>query len=159
MPRYLAAFPLAVALLAAAPAFAAELEVSAAWARPVPSATGTGGVYLVIANRGPAEERLLGIETPVAARAELHETTVEGGVASMRPVGELAVPAGGRVELAPGGLHLMLLGLKSPLARDAHFPLTLRFASGKQVTTEVIVTMRAPAAEQGHGSHTRHGPP
>lgn len=116
------------------------------WARPA-SGTAAGGinsaVYFVLDNPGDAPLRLVAAETDVAARVELHETTIDAdGVMRMREVQAIEVPPGGSVALEPGGLHVMLLDLRRDLAEGDTFPLTLRFDDGG--TRMLEVTVRSP---------------
>lgn len=114
---------------------------------------GTGAVYLTVVN-GAEADRLLAVETPVAARAEAHETVEEEGVMRMvaHPEG-FAVPAGATLELAPGGKHIMLVEPGPVPEPGGTFPLTLHFESAGAVEVTVPVT---DAAAMGHGS-MHHG--
>ena len=76
---------------------------------------------------------------PGVARAELHEHAMAGMVMKMRPLAGLAIPAGQTVALAPGGMHIMLVGLKAPLREGQSFPLTLTFAKAGPQTVTVMV--------------------
>ena len=126
------------------------VRVEQAWARATPPAAPVGGAYLVVANDGDTDDRLLGLQSDVAERVEIHEMRMDGGVMRMRQVADgLPVPAHGRLVLAPGGQHLMLIGLKRPLAEGDTFRLTLRFARAGQVRANVVV--RAPGAKTKSG--------
>jgi copper(I)-binding protein len=117
--------------------------VAHAWSRP--AAAGRVGVaYFAIATGGPAD-RLVGLASPIADRAELHESYTEGGVSKMRAVDGLAIEPGKMVALAPGGYHVMLVGLKRALKPGDTFPLTLTFAHAAPLTTTVEV--RVPAGD------------
>ena len=96
------------------------IRVENAWSR-VAMQGGTGVVYLTITDSG-APDRLMSIAAPVAAKAELHESFTEHGVAKMRAVAALPVVPGTPVTLAPGGYHIMLMGLKQPLKEGDSFP-------------------------------------
>lgn len=138
---------LAALLLATLPAlaWAAGPTISGAWARATPPGLDVGAAYLTITG-GAAADRLVGVSTPVAAMAHLHTMDDAGGMATMRPVDGIDVRPGARVVLAPGGLHVMLMGLTKALVAGQSFPLTLEFAkSGKQT---VSVTIR-PAGDAG----------
>lgn len=144
---------LAVAFLAVATAGACgergtaapQVEVRDAWVRAatLPESPGPGGVnsaaYFTLSNSGGVADRLVGVDFAGARRAEMHETVVDSlGVARMRPVEAVDVPAGGEARFEPGGLHVMLMGLQSSLAEDDTVVLELRFeASGP-------VSVRAP---------------
>lgn len=116
----------------------AAIKVERAHARIVPS-NGMGAIYLTIVNSGKEPDRLVAVSTPLAGKAELHTVTEEGGVMKMRSVDGIDVKPGETIELKPGGLHIMLMGVKgSPKPGDT-FPLTLTFekAGVKSVTTSV----------------------
>ncbi|WP_372399182.1 copper chaperone PCu(A)C [Azospirillum sp. HJ39] len=144
---------------------AGPIEIGHPWARATATAAPNGGAYLSLTNGGTAEDRLLAASTPVAEKAELHTHLNENGVMKMREVPAIAVPPGETVKLAPGGLHVMLLGLKQPLVKGSNFPLTLRFEKAGNVDVEVAVQaageskpehgdhMGAAAAGAGHQSH------
>lgn len=129
-------------LASAAAAQSGGLEIKGVWARATPGRAQTGAAYLTIVS--PAPDRLLEVSSPVAEKAELHQTTMAGTVMRMRPVPQLDIPAGEPVTLKPGGLHIMLEGLKQPLHEGGSFPLDLTFAkAGKR---EVTVTVERPGA-------------
>jgi copper(I)-binding protein len=111
-----------------------ELHVTDAWSMATPPGAAVGAGYLTIQNQGSATVRLMGGESPAAERVEVHTMSMDGGVMTMRPVdGGLEIPAGGAVELKPGGLHLMLIGLKAPLTAGGSVPLTLIFDNGARI--------------------------
>jgi hypothetical protein len=114
-----------------------QLTVDNAWARATPGKSETGAAYVTI--RSPTADRLVAASTPVAKKAELHTMTMSGMVMKMRPVAGVDVPAGQTVTLAPGGLHVMLMGLKQPLHAGQSFPLTLTFAKAGARTVDVAV--------------------
>jgi len=109
---------------------AAGVVISDAWARQA-LAGGNGAVYMILNNHGSNAEALIGASADICDFVELHETQMESGVMKMRPVEgqRIPIPAGDQVELKPGGLHIMLLGLKQPLQPGARFDLTLTFAN------------------------------
>jgi copper(I)-binding protein len=115
----------------------AKPEVEHAWARA--SAGTTGAAYLNISNRGTEPDRLLALSTPVAEKAELHESKMDNGVMKMRPLGPITIAPGQSAVLKPGADHVMLIGLKQPLKAGQKFPLTLKFekAGDVQVTVQV----------------------
>ena len=143
----------AAALTLAAAAFAAEdaIRVEQAWARATPGGAKTGAAYFTLESR--EADRLVGVETPIAGRAELHTHEMDSGIMKMRPVEGIAIEPGKKAVLKPGGDHVMLMELKQPLKEGQSFPLTLRFAkAGKR---EVTVTVEKPGAP-GPTQH-RHG--
>jgi copper(I)-binding protein len=124
------------AALIAGSASAAGMKLESAWARTSPPGAQVAAVYLRIDNTGGKSDRLLTIRSDVAASAEVHRTTVVEGIARMRPVSTLHVGADEIVAFEPGGLHVMLFGLKQPLLAGQTFQVELGFElSGKQKVT------------------------
>lgn len=124
------------------------IEISHAWARATATSAANGAVYLTVTNHGAAADTLTGAATPVAAKAQMHVTIDDNGVMKMRPVAAVPVKAGGGAEFKPGGMHIMLLGLKHPLKAGDSFPLTLTFAKAGAVETTVMVE-KAGAGSMG----------
>ncbi len=121
----------------------AQVKVDQAWARPtVPGQQGGGG-FLSITSA--TADRLLSGSTPLAERFELHTMTMKGDVMEMRQVDAIELPAGKTVELKPGGLHVMFIGLKQPLALGSKVPVTLKFEKAGEVKVEFNVVPRPPA--------------
>lgn len=158
----------AAALLCTAPALAlaqaaALVKVENAWLRPaVAGQSGTGGFARITSDKGAT---LVGLASPVAGVAEVHEMAMEGDVMKMRAIESLPLPAGKPVELKPGGHHLMLMQLKQPLAAGGTVPVTLKLkgADGKLIEQRVDfkVSATAPAAatagsSQGHDHQHKH---
>jgi copper(I)-binding protein len=135
-------------LIAAAPLVAhAEqngIKIENAWSRAA-MAGRTGVVYLTVTDSG-GNDRLVSVTSPVATEAMLHESFTDHGVAKMRPVATLQVAPGQPITLAPGGYHIMLMGLKQPLKPGDTFPLMLKFDQAGQVTTTVTVRKAGAAA-------------
>ena len=110
----------------------ANIEVSDAWARPT-RGDAPGAVYVTIENKGGKDDRLVSVMTDQAAMAMVHQTELSNGVARMRMAGEINVPAGNSIKMVPGGTHIMLEGLRTPLRTGGSFPLVLKFReSGEQ---------------------------
>jgi copper(I)-binding protein len=139
----------------------AGIRVEHVWSHAMPAGA-TGVVYFTIINHG-APDALTGVATPVAASAGVHETFDDHGVMKMRPVASLAVAPGKPVTLAPGGYHIMLMGLKQALVAGTSFPLTLTFAKAGSVTVRAMVQAMgagAPAMRQpGMGQMNMQGMP
>jgi copper(I)-binding protein len=117
----------------------ADLEVGPAWARATAPGQDTGGVFLTVRG-GSAPDRLVGGSTPQARSVEIHSMRMDGAVMRMRRQPSAAIAADGVTRLAPGGTHLMLVGLKSPLTPGRTFDLTLDFAEAgrRQVAVKVM---------------------
>lgn len=134
--------------LAAGAAEAAPIKVTDAWIPAPPPGAATAAGYLTITNTGPTTDRFTGASTDAAASAELHSMSTAGGVMRMRKVaGGLPIGAGATVRLSPKGYHLMLIGLKHPLAAGQHVKATLQFQRASEVSVDF--TVRAPAASGG----------
>lgn len=158
----------ALALFAAQPVFAhgfkaGEIEIGHPWSRVTPAGAKVAGGYLTLHNEGTEADTLVSATAEIAEKAEIHEMSVTDGVMTMRPLPNgVEIPAGGEVKLAPGGYHLMMLGLKQPLKEGESFKGTLTFAKAGTVAVEFKVEgmggpKAAPAAPEAH-SH-EHGAP
>ena len=132
-----------IAILAVAMTACAEddasLEIGDVWSRV--SSGENGAVYMTITG-GDADTALTGVavSSDVAAMAQIHETSMDAdGAMSMAMIPQLDIPAGADVALAPGGVHVMLMGLADPLATGDTFEVTLTFDNGTErtVTAEV----------------------
>jgi copper(I)-binding protein len=118
---------------------AGSLRIEGAYARATIGMAKTGAVYLTVVNDGSSPEKLRGATTAVAEHAQLHLHAMKGDVMTMVPVECLVIPAGGRIAMAPGGLHIMLTGLASPLKEGQQFPLRLSFDGAGESVVEVAV--------------------
>lgn len=132
--------------------------IEAPWIRlpPPPAAVAAG--YFGIANPG-GEDRLLAVETDAAARVEIHEMREDGGMMRMRELPDgLAIPARGRVELAPGGYHLMLMEPRAGLAAGQQVDAELVFENAGRVPIRFEVrSASGQAGQSGHGAHGAAG--
>jgi len=162
--QWLSPFIVAAALLggmsanALAHAEAAHVEVDGAWVRAtVPGQQGTGGFMRLKAKEALT---LVGVRSPAAEVAELHEMKMEGDVMRMRAIKALPLPAGKTVELKSGGHHLMLQQLKAPLVKGSEVPVTLEFKDAKgelsRLHLRLPVATSAPAGASPAASHD-HG--
>jgi periplasmic copper chaperone A len=128
---------LAIALFAA-PARAEEggkiLVITQAWSRATPGGAKIAGGYLTIANMGNVPDRLIGGSSDIAGKVEVHEMAMNNGVMTMRPLDKgLVIEPGKTVKLAPGGYHLMMFDLKSPLKQGDKVPVMLEFEKAGKV--------------------------
>ncbi|MBL8481384.1 MAG: copper chaperone PCu(A)C [Rhodocyclaceae bacterium] len=139
MPKYL--FAALLAALCARPA-GAEVNVEKAWVRATVPAQNVTGAYMRITSTKPA--RLVGVRSPRAGMAEIHEMKMLGEVMSMAAVEALDLPAGKAVDLQPGGYHLMLMDLKAPAKAGDNFPITLIIegADGKRQERDIKATVQ-----------------
>lgn len=132
---------------------AAPVDVQDAWVRAaVPGQSGTGAFMKLTAHAGL---RLVGVSTPVAGVAEVHEMKMEGDTMRMRAVAGLDLPEHKTVELKPGGYHLMLMDLRQPVAKDTAVPLMLHFqdAQGAKSTLSLKAPVRSAAPADAAPAH------
>ena len=164
MIKHLSAALAVVVLMAAAP-FAASahsyavgpLQIGHPWSRPNPPGAPTAVGYLTITNTGRTPDRLLGGSSPLAAKIEVHEMSMTGGIMRMRPVaGGLLIPPGQTVTLAPGGYHLMIIGPKQGFKVGDHIPATLRFEHAGEVKVEFYVEAASASAGQSMPGMVMH---
>lgn len=130
----------------------AAVKVDGAWARAtVQGQKGTGAFMSLTARDGA---QLIGVSSPVAGVAEVHEMKMDGDVMKMRAVPSLDLPAGKKVELKPGGYHVMLMDLKAPLAKDSTVPVTLLFKDAKGVESKLELKLPVATAAPGAAGAT-----
>jgi periplasmic copper chaperone A len=156
--RYLvrAAFAFAAAFASIAPSAAHEytdgqIQVLHPRTRATPPGASTAAGYMKIVNKSGAPIRFVGASSPIAQRVEIHQMSMDGGVMRMRPVaGGVAIPAKGQAEFKPGGMHLMLIGLKKQLVEENFEDLTLNFEGGVTVKIEFYVEGMGGEDDHGH---------
>ena len=142
------------ALVAVVPALAGEsLQAENAWVPWAPPGLKVHVAYMTIVNRGATDQIIVSAESTDYERIELHRSVIKDGVSTMQAIGEVKVPANGRVEFAPTGLHLMLIGPRRPQALDDHVHIVLRLSSGEEVDVSAVIRRRDDA---GHGAHSHH---
>lgn len=116
-----------------------SLEIGHPWARATPKGATVGGGYLKITNNGTTPDRLVSGSSPIAARFEVHEMSMDNGVMKMRPLKDgVEIKPGQTVELKPGGMHIMLVDLKAPIKAGDHVKGTLVFEKAGSVDIEYI---------------------
>ncbi len=135
----------AAALALTLPALAeeAKIVVEDAYARSAMRSASSGAAFMVLMNRGEADDRLVDVRSDIARRVELHTniSDANGVMKMVRIEGGIAIPAGGRHALARGGDHVMFMGLKEPLEQGGTVPLTLVFEKAGEIEIEVPVDM------------------
>jgi hypothetical protein len=142
------------ALVTVVPASAGEsLQAENAWVPWAPPGLKVHVAYMTIVNRGATDQIIVSAESIDYERIELHRSVIKDGVSTMEAIGEVKVPANGRVEFAPTGLHLMLIGPRRPQALDGHVQIVLRLSSGEEVDVSAVIRRRDDA---GHGAHSHH---
>jgi periplasmic copper chaperone A len=141
-------------LMTVVPASAGEsLQAENAWVPWAPPGLKVHVAYMTIVNRGATDQIIVSAESTDYERIEFHRSVIKDGVSTMEAIGEVKVPANGRVEFAPTGLHLMLIGPRRPPALDGHVQIVLRLSSGEEVDVSAVIRRRDDA---GHGAHSHH---
>lgn len=116
------------------------LEISRAWARTAVTAENTGGGFFTLVNKGAEPDRLVAASTPAAENVEIHAIKVVGSDIKMQPLDRgLAVPPRTTITLKPRGYHLLLTGLKTPLAVGTKVPVVLTFEKAGTRNVEMVV--------------------
>ena len=139
----------AVAALSLATAAHAAPKVEAAWTRPAPQGQ-TGAGFMTLKNPDAKADTLVSIQSPLAGEVQIHQSSMAGGMASMKQLRTLPLPAGGAVTFAPGGYHLMFLKLTKAVKMGDTVPATLTFSSGAKVKAAFVAGMGPPAAAHDH---------
>ncbi len=130
-------------------ALAQDIAVKDAWVRIAVQGQSATGAFMTITAR--QDTRLVGVASPVAGVAEVHEMKMDSGVMKMRAVeGGLALPAGKAVELKPGGFHVMLMDLKSALPKDSMVPVTLLLKNAQGVESRVELKLPVATGAMAH---------
>lgn len=134
-----------------------DIEITGPFTRAtLPNAPVAGG-FLTLTNKGSEDDRLVDVETPIAKEGQIHEMAMEGDVMKMRQLADgIVIPAGETVELAPGGLHLMFMGLNSAIAEGDAVPVTLTFEKAGTITVDLIAGGTAASGAMDHGA-MNHG--
>jgi len=140
----------AVAAFSLASAAQAAPQVVAAWTRPAAQAQ-TGAGFMTLKNPDAKPDALVAVASPLARTVQIHQSSMSGGMASMKAVARVTVPAGGAVTFAPGGYHLMFIGLTKAVKTGDAVPATLTFASGAKVKVSFVASVGPPVA--GHAHH------
>ena len=129
------------------------MKISGAWARAMLPGQPVGGGYLTIENTGAQADRLVAVTSGASPDIQIHEMKMEGDVMKMRQLSEgLEIPAGGKVELKPGGYHLMFMAVPGPFKEGGMVKVTLKF----EKAGEAEVTLPVAAAD-AKGPGDMHG--
>ncbi|MBI1405390.1 MAG: copper chaperone PCu(A)C [Caulobacter sp.] len=130
----------------------AKIMIAHNWARPAAAGGNTAG-YFHIRNDGGAADQLLSVESPIAAKVQIHQSKMDGGVMKMAPLADgVEIPAGSDIEFNPGGMHVMFIGLTGPLKAGDKVPVTLVFRDSGRIAVELPV-QTTPA---GHDDEEHH---
>jgi len=155
--RATASLSLAAVLSLAAPLAAAQVSVSQPWVRGTVAPQKATGAFMKL--KSATDAALVGAASPAAKQVEIHEMAMVNNVMRMRPIAELALPAGKEVELKPGGYHVMLMGIDHQFKKGEVIPITLtiRGRDGKMQTVEVKAEVRELAASGAPKQPAEHG--
>lgn len=123
------------------------IKIEDAYTRATVPGQQVAGGFMKIENKGSAADQLLSASSPAAGEVQLHEMAMDGNVMKMRQVKDIAIPAGGAVELKPGSFHLMFLNIKAPLAAGETIPVKLKFAKAGELE------VKFPVKAMGGGMH------
>jgi len=146
-----------LSVLPVMPALACDVRIEAGWIRQPAVATASLAAYAALVNTGQSPVTLVAASSTAAVSTSLHKTMMHGTTAMMRPVAKLVVPAGGRVELAPGGMHLMLEQPRFAAKPGDRVTITLQEAGGCVVVGEFVVRpVGGAAAEVAPAPAHRH---
>ena len=135
---------MALGLVAAGCGGDSGVSIDKPWARSSPAMANAGAVYMGLSSSDG--DRLIGvaIDVSIAGTAEIHETAMADGAMRMQEVGEIDLPAGSTVALEPGGYHIMLLDITTPLETGQRFEVTLTFQNAGEKVVEIEVMEEAP---------------
>lgn len=135
---------------------AGSIHIRDPFSSALPPISKNGAVYLTLINHGHLSDQLVGAATPIAAHAEMHTHRMEDGMMKMRKVDEVELPPHEEIVFAPGGSHIMLIGLSQALKEGEHFPLMLHLKEAGHVMVKVIIeaagATSAAKNEHDHGS-------
>lgn len=133
-----------------------DLSIDHPFSRATPKGATTGAGYMTIKNTGAEPDRLIGANVDFAEVVEVHEMSMTNNVMRMRRMRDgLEVPAGGNVELKPGGYHIMFIRLKEPLVEGDRHKATLVFERAGSVEVEFAVESMAGGG-MDHSKHEHH---
>ncbi len=133
-----------------------EISVKSAWARA--SVGRNGAAYITLDNKSKSSYSLIGCVTDIAERVELHTHLMDGTILRMRRVDSVEIPPGGTISMVPGGLHIMLIGLKEKLRKGRTFSLTLKFVNSDEIdiSVQILGIGDMNQAHKKHGHQTEH---
>lgn len=126
------------------------ISIGHIWAAESTPQAKNGVAYVPLKNNGKEADVLKGADSPGAEKVEFHQTTIEDGVAKMRPLNGVALAPGEEVDLKPGGKHIMLIGLKKQLLDGEKLPITLHFEKAGDITVEAHIQKKATTPVSTH---------
>lgn len=159
--RFISRLALCASVVASSVAMASSIEMAAPAVRATPPGAPTSGGYVTLINHSDQERFLVGAESSVANKVEIHVSEMKGETMMMHQVEQIAVPAHGEVQLKPGGYHIMMMGLKQPLSAGETVNFTLVMKNGERLELAAPVLspeeMAAYAPSSMSMHHMNHG--
>ena len=141
----------------AQPVVASEIMFGPLQFRATVGSMSSSAAYVSIMNHGKMADRLLDATSNLARKTELHQMEMDNGVMKMRPVeGGIDLPAGKTIHLAPGGYHVMLIGLNAPLTADSIFEITLVFQNAGEKTIKGMAMLPSDLKVGDHLKSHKH---
>ena len=135
----------------------AGVTVTSAWARATAGKASNGAAYISVANAGSKADRLIAVKGDVAKRMEIHTHLNRNGIMRMKKVDFIELPPDSRIQMKPGGYHVMLMGLQKPLKKGKLIPLILVFEqSGELKVSAEVMSVGAMHGAENHGVHKGH---
>jgi copper(I)-binding protein len=129
------------------------LEIKHPWAKATVAGQPVAGGYMSVINTGSEPDRLVGVTSDVSGNIQIHEMKVENGVMKMGELPDgLEIAPGATVELKPGGLHVMFMGIKAPFKEGESVKAVLTFEKAGTVEVE----FKVDAAKPGDATHKHH---
>lgn len=148
---------LALLMPVAASAHHDHVEASKVWSRATPPTAKTGAVYMTLTNDTGKADKLVAVKSDVAEKVEIHTHMMENNIMRMRRIDGVEVEPGTPVVFQPGGLHIMLIGLKAPLVAGQTIPLVLVYETAGEVKVTAEVLPTGAAGPEGMGGMGGHG--
>jgi len=129
---------------------AGDIQVHKGYVRAVPATAPVTAAFMDIHNPGDEARALISATSPAAKTVELHTHTNVDGVMQMRQVEKIDLPANSTTHLQPGGLHIMLIGLKTSLKMDDQVQVNLKMDDGSLIELSLPVRKVANQNMKGH---------
>lgn len=147
---------LVLILVILASAAKAEITVSDVWVKPTTEGQSVSGAYMKITSDKPV--KLVSVSTKFASAVEIHEMKMDGDIMRMRQIAELPIPSDTAVELKPGGLHLMLVGVSKMIDLGSIVSMNLNFVlqDGSKKTITVQAKVKKTFLDPQTESHHKH---
>jgi copper(I)-binding protein len=119
-----------------------DIQIENAWVREAPPSARMLAAYMTLKNSADQDKVLVEVQSPAFSHVMLHKSEVIDGMARMIHLDEVVIPAGGSVQLEPGGLHLMMPAPETRLSAGDRVPLVLMFADGNRIEVQAEVRKR-----------------